>query len=59
MSNSQFAGKRPTNDDLIGLATVLCKEDGAPWTTEELISIRDLCRYSSLPEVRYRNKATI
>lgn len=34
-------GERPTNDDLIGLGIVLCKENGEPWTTEELVEIRD------------------
>lgn len=34
-------GQRPTNDDLIGLGIVLCKDNGEPWTTEELVEIRD------------------
>ena len=36
-----LAGERPTNDDLIGLGIVLCKDNGEPWTTEELVEIRD------------------
>ncbi|MGQ4646784.1 hypothetical protein [Lyngbya aestuarii] len=39
------AGERPTNDDLIGLGIILCKEDGEPWTTDELIEIRDRTFY--------------
>lgn len=35
------AGQRPTNDDLIGLGVVLCKDNGEPWTTDELVKIRD------------------
>ena len=34
-------GQKPTNDDLIGLGIVLCKENGEPWTTDELVEIRD------------------
>ena len=52
-------GKRPTNDDLIGLGTVLCKEDGQPWTTEELISIRDRESYHNSLSMRYRHKSPI
>lgn len=36
-----LAGGRPTDDDLIGLGIVLCKDNGEPWTTEELVEIRD------------------
>lgn len=35
------AGQQPTNDDLIGLGIVLCKDNGEPWTTDELVEIRD------------------
>lgn len=41
-------GQRPTNDDLIGLGIVLCKDDGQPWTTDELVEIRDRC-FECLP----------
>jgi len=34
-------GNTPTNDDLIGLGVVLCKDNGEPWTTDELVEIRD------------------
>ncbi len=36
-----LAGQQPTNDDLIGLGVVLCKDNGEPWTTDELVEIRD------------------
>ncbi|NEN95058.1 MAG: hypothetical protein F6K50_05800 [Moorea sp. SIO3I7] len=38
-------GNRPTDDDLIGLGVVLCKNNGEPWTTDELVEIRDRCFY--------------
>lgn len=41
-------GHRPTDDDLIGLGIVLCKENGEPWTTEELVEIRNQAFYYSL-----------
>lgn len=40
-----LAGQKPTNDDLIGLGVVLCKDNGEPWTTDELVQIRDRSSY--------------
>jgi hypothetical protein len=43
-----LAGQLPTNDDLIGLGVVLCKENGEPWTTDELVELRDNQQRQSL-----------
>ena len=43
-------GQRPSNDDLIGLGIVLCKEHGEPWTTDELVEIRDYS-FSYVPDL--------
>jgi hypothetical protein len=43
-------GQRPSNDDLIGLGVVLCKENGEPWTTDELVEIRDRS-FSYVPDL--------
>jgi hypothetical protein len=56
-----LAGERPTNDDLIGLGIVLCKENGEPWTTEELVEIRD-GEFSQMPQstpANYRNSPQV
>lgn len=44
-----LAGQQPTNDDLIGLGVVLCKDNGEPWTTDELVEIRDRS-FPSVPD---------
>lgn len=51
-----LAGGSPTNDDLIGLGVVLCKENSEPWTTEELIEIRDRSSYN-LPDLVIRRES--
>ena len=43
-------GQRPSNDDLIGLGIVLCKDNGEPWTTDELVEIRDYS-FSYVPDL--------
>ena len=49
-------GQRPNNDDLIGLGAVLCKEDGSPWSTEELIEIRDRCFNNPSQSTRQKSR---
>lgn len=54
-------GQKPTNDDLIGLGVVLCKDDGEPWTTDELVEIRDrsFSFYSSSNPSRNRDSPRV
>lgn len=43
------SGMRPTDDELVSLATALVKANGEPWTTRELMKIREASFHESEP----------